>query len=112
MGTKDKPRAWTFRVEHIPQGTTAEQLKDSFDPEDRPNIKIRSIVPAVRNRGQAGDRTATITFQAHDSLVQCPRLLDDNLSIDSNFYGFTPLNYPEESIGAESVCTRCKSRSH
>lgn len=101
MGTSDTLRPRTFRVEHIRQGTTAEQLKEYFNPEDRPRIKVRSIVPAVRNHDSGGERTATITFQASDHLVPCPRLLDDDLSVDSDFYGFTPLYHPEKSVLAE-----------
>lgn len=60
-------------------------------------------MPAVRNHDSAGEHTATITFQASDHLVRCPRLSDDDLSIDANFYGFTPLYHPEESILADIV---------
>ena len=88
-------------MEHIPLGTTAEQLKEYFDPEDRPRIGVKSIVPAVYNLSSAEELTSTITFQASNSLQRCPRLLDDDLSIDSDFYGFTPLHHPKGSIVAE-----------
>ena len=100
-GDEDTLRPRTFRVQQIPRSTTAEQLKEYFDPEDRPRIGVKSIVPAVRNHNSAGELTATLTFQACDSLKRCPRLLDDKLNIDSDFYGFTPLNHPEGSIVAE-----------
>ena len=54
MGAVDTLRPWAFPVEHIPQGTTAEQSKESY-----------------------------------------------NLSIDSDLYGFTPLNQPKESVVAD-----------
>lgn len=101
MGAVDTLRPWAFPVEHIPQGTTAEQSKESFDPDDRPCIRVRSIVPVVRNHDSAGERTASIAFQASNNLVRFPRLLDDNLSIDSDLYGFTPLNQPKESVVAD-----------
>ena len=88
-------------MEHIPLGTMAGQLKEFFDPEDRPRIEVKSIVPAVRSHDSAGELTSTITFQPSNNLKICPRLLDDDLSIDSDFYGFTPLNHPEGSIVAE-----------
>lgn len=50
------------------------------------------------------ERTATITFQASSSVFRLPCLLDDTLSLDFSFYGFTPLYHPEESIEAEYVC--------
>lgn len=101
MRTIDRLRPWTFRVEHIPQGTTADQLKEYFNLEYRPHIKVKLIVPAVGNHDSAGERTSTIRLQASDHKVQCPRLLDDNLSVDSEVYGFTPLYHREKSISAE-----------
>ena len=45
--------------------------------------------------------TATVSFLAATQTVQSPRLLDEDISIDSDFYGFTPLNHPQEPIAAE-----------
>lgn len=98
-------------MEHIPPGTTAEQLKGFFDPEDRPRIEVRSIMLAVYINDPDGSRIAIITFHGSVNLVECPRLLDNDLSVDSDFYRFTPLNHPEGSIVAECVCTRYKYRN-
>ena len=95
-------RPMTFRVENIPLGTTADQLKKFFYLEDQPRIKVRSIVPAADNYElDVQEYTATISFQAPNSMVPMPRMLDDNISIDNDFHGFTPLNQPQEPIAAE-----------
>ena len=95
-------RPLTFRVENIPPGTTAEQLQKYFYTEDQPRIRIKSIVPAVDNYElDVREFTATITFQALNQGALSPRLLDDDISIDCDFHGFTPLNNPSEPIAAE-----------
>ena len=94
-------RAWTFRVENIPPETTAERLKDYFHTEDQPYIQVRSIVPAVDCEGPDGELTATISFQTRDETITAPRVLDDTISVDSDFHGFTPLSQPKGPIAAE-----------
>lgn len=95
-------RPLTFRVENIPPGTTAEELKKQFYTEDQPRVRVRSIVPAVDNYElDIREYTATITFQAVNRNDLFPRLLDEDISIDRDFYGFTPLNHPQEPIAAE-----------
>lgn len=59
-------------------------------------------MPAVDNYElEIREYTATITFQSPGPTVPKPRVLDDDLSIDSDFHGFTPLNQPQEAIAAE-----------
>lgn len=95
-------RLMTFRVEYIPPGTSADELKKYFYPEDQPHIDVRSLVPAVDNyESDIREYTATLTFRSPDQMVTSPRLIDDEISIDSDFYGFTPLTHPRESIVAE-----------
>ena len=102
MESMSPSRPLTFRVENIPPHTTAEQLKSHFYTEDQPGIRTRSIVPAVDNYElDVQELTATVTFQASNGSVLSPRLLDDDISIDCDFYGFTPLNHPSEPIAAE-----------
>ena len=98
----DLSRPWTFRVENIPLGTTEEQLKAYSYTEDQPGIQVKSIVPAVDNYElDVQELTATISFRSSNRMVLCPRVLDDNISIDSDFHGFTPLVHPQEPIAAE-----------
>ena len=95
-------RPKTFRVENIPPDTTAEKLIKYFYTEDQPRVQVRSIVPAVDSyKLDMQEYTATITFQSVDPNVSSPRLVDDDLSIDCDFHGFTPLNHPQEPIAAE-----------
>lgn len=95
-------RRLTFRVENIPPGTTAEELKKYFYTEDQPRIQVKSIVPAVDSYElDIREYTATITFQALNQSVLSPRLLDEDISIDRDFHGFTPLYHPQEAIAAE-----------
>ncbi|KAL8732870.1 MAG: hypothetical protein Q9166_002471 [cf. Caloplaca sp. 2 TL-2023] len=97
-----RPR--TYRVENIPQGTTAEGLKTFFYTEDQPHIEVRSIAPAVDSYElDIQDYTATVTFRAPNQTVTSPRVFDDRISIDSDFFGFTPLNHPQEPIALDVI---------
>ena len=63
---------------------------------------MRSFAPAVDSADADAGHTATILFQSHDTLIQEPRMiLENSLSIDREFYGFTPLNDPSGPIAAE-----------
>ena len=95
------PRPFTFRVENIPPGTTDDELIKYFCTEDQPRIRVRSMVPAVDSYEDVRDLTATVTFQALNRSVLSPRLLDEDISIDCDFHGFTPLYHPQEPIAAE-----------
>ena len=95
-------RPFTFRVENIPPSTTAEELIKCFYTEDQPRIRVRSLVPAVDSYElDIREYTATVSFQAANQSVLSPRLLDEDVSIDCDFHGFTPLNHPQEPIAAE-----------
>lgn len=47
--------------------------------------------------------TATVTFQALNRSVLSPRLLDEDISIDCDFHGFTPLYHPQGPIAADII---------
>lgn len=102
MDSTLRNRPFTFRVESIPPGTTPEELIKYFYTEDQPRIQVRSLVPAVDSYElDIRECTATVSFQAVNQSVVSPRLLDEDISIDGDFYGFTPLNQPQEPIAAE-----------
>ena len=101
MTSPHKSRPWAFRVEGIPEGTTVQQLKEYFHPDDRSDLQVKSIAPAVDNYDHHGELTATISFVAVDPMVTAPRILDDTISIDDKFHNLTPLNQPKEPIAAE-----------
>src|SRR5947209_2270909 len=90
----------TYRVENIPSNVTDKDLIDFFDPEDRPYLLVRSLVPAVESYGP-GELTATIMFSPPNDKFLGPRVINDDISIDKDFYGFTPLNNPVGAIAAE-----------
>ena len=90
----------TYRVQNIPSGTSAGQLKDFFCAEDQPYINVRSLASSVDNH-DLDEYTATISFQAPNKSSQSLRVVDDNINVDSDFHGFTPLNQPQETIAAE-----------
>ena len=107
----DTARPWTWRVEHIPRGTTREQLKLFFVEADRSRIEVESLVPEYTvpdlfyHEVADYDLTATISFRAQEGCR--PQLVDEydgKIDLDADFYGFTSLYCPEkESIAAELV---------
>lgn len=96
-------RPLTLRVENIPPGTSAEDLIKRFYTEDQPYIQVRSLVPAVDSyEKDIQEYTATILFQPPNPALSTPRVLDDeDITVDSDFHGFTPLYQPSEPIAAE-----------
>ena len=102
METSVPVRPLTFRVENIWPGTTPEELKKLFYTEDQPRVQVRSIAPAVDNDVlDTRELTATVTFQAPSPAIPFPRTLDDDISIDRDFHGFTPLHHPSGHVAAE-----------
>jgi ankyrin repeat protein/pimeloyl-ACP methyl ester carboxylesterase len=89
-------RPWMYRIEHIPAGTSPSQLLEKFTPNDRPKIKVQSLVPAI----EEGKLVAIISYP---SSLPPPETTDEDLEIDCMFIGLTPLNTPEEPILANVV---------
>ena len=94
-------RSLTYRVEHIPAGTTKLELEEYFHAGDRPFLCVRSLVPAVYNHDLSGKLIATVEFRSREGGNREPRLLDNDLSIDKDFHGLTPLYQPKGPIVAE-----------
>lgn len=94
-------KALTYRVENIPFGTTKEQLiSNYFYIKDQEDIKVKSLVPAVDTiEGEDGDLTATVLFRPHEAQPDGPRVQDDSIMVDQEFYGFTPLYVPPKEKG-------------
>ncbi|KAL8914084.1 MAG: hypothetical protein Q9171_001200 [Xanthocarpia ochracea] len=100
-------RPKTFRIQNIAPGTTAEDLKKLFYTEHQPCIEVRSIAPAVDSHEfDIRHYTATVLFHAPNPTVETPRLCHDDIDVDSEFHGFTPLNHPQEPIAAELLAMR------
>jgi hypothetical protein len=94
--TRQAERPWTYRVEHVPAGTSSSQLIEKFLASDRSNIKVRSLVPAI----EKGKLIATISYPRSRPP---PKTVDDDLEVDREFIGLTPLNTPQEPILADIV---------
>jgi hypothetical protein len=92
-----KPLTW--RVEHIPPGTSPDDLKSYFYPEDRDYLKVKSLCPQVDTaEGEEDDLTATVYFNPPE-VGRVPRLATDNILVDKDFFGFTPLYFPPKEKG-------------
>ncbi|KAH0541634.1 hypothetical protein FGG08_003924 [Glutinoglossum americanum] len=97
-------RSLTFRVENIPRGWTKGQLWGCFRPKDRPRIEIKSLVPAIDNIDGRGEQTATLLFNPpSDEPTSGPGVIDDTISVDSGFIGFTPLYVPTGPVAADVI---------
>ncbi len=93
-------RPFTWRVENIPRGTTHTGLKQRFHSDDRQFIEVKSLVPDVNNYDGTGTLTATVLFNTLEQRM--PRIDDDeDLTIDKDFLGFTPLNEAKSDAAAE-----------
>jgi hypothetical protein len=99
-----KPLMW--RIDGIPAGVTADDLKDYFEEAERTRIIIKTIVPSLdRPRDR---QCATIEYKhSIGGLDHVPRLrkeVRDELYIDRDFRGFTPLYWPKSGeYDVESV---------
>ncbi|KAI5793482.1 hypothetical protein FPQ18DRAFT_304789 [Pyronema domesticum] len=93
-----KPSYHTFRIREIPSSVTEEQLRvwlsslSASTPVTQSNIRAKSLVPY--NNGQ----TATVTFccvpkvfQGQPEVMATFGDVQKEVSIDSDFYGITPL---------------------
>ncbi|KAI9678535.1 MAG: hypothetical protein M1822_007478 [Bathelium mastoideum] len=92
---------WTYRVQHVPPGTTAEQFENVFDKGDYSICKIRTLVPSADETD--GTLVATILYACKDGKKRPPHLKDETLRVDAEFHGLTALNRPEEPIEADIV---------
>lgn len=100
----------TLRVENVPSSTTKEQLVNQLArlfgfADHRADIQIRSLVPALSSTSGSSSEelTATLSFAGASALSQPFEDTDEDISIDTGFLGFTPLNKPAEPVTAELV---------
>ena len=91
-------KTYVYRVENIPAGTTRQALLNLFDESDRGAIEVHSLAPTA---DRSGDLVATITFKSEEDSL--PTLLDEDIILDRDFVGLTPLNDAEEPVTAEYV---------
>jgi hypothetical protein len=93
-------RYLTYRVQNIPQRMTENDLRACFHSDDRKYIEIKSLVPDVLNYDGTGTQTATVLFSPSEPRE--PRIDNgDDIDIDKDFVGFTPLNKATSDVAAE-----------
>lgn len=112
--TRPPPRAsglLTYRVQHVPGYMSREQVKELFGSIDSGRVVVKSLAPAMGSV-EEGLQTATIEFKeilgsfpgrksTGPTLSREAKALD--ISVDSRFNGFTPLNTPRNPIRADVV---------
>lgn len=91
-----------YRVEDIPEHTSRDDLKHLFTQTCQPQIKVASLSKAADWNEQNRIYTATCSFTPRTALEK-PEFLDAQLSMDSDFYGFTPLYTPDGLIDADII---------
>ena len=93
-------RCLTWRIQNIPSSYTESHLKRCFHSDDKKFIEIKSLVPDVINYDGDGTLTATVLY-SHPERWE-PRLEDvEELDVDHDFIGFTPLNAVSGDVCAE-----------
>ncbi|KAK8255637.1 ankyrin repeat-containing domain protein [Phyllosticta capitalensis] len=102
MGTP-KRKALTYRVENIPKGTTRAQLvKNFFYTEDQDDLTVKSLCPSVESIAGEVEKelTATMLFRPREDRPNGPRVQDNEIDVDKDFLGFTPLYVPAVEKGS------------
>lgn len=98
---KPKYKVATYRIDEIPSRyRSTSDLIQCFHSDDKPHIRVKSFVDSISDP-EGGEHTATIEYLAEG----LPRLDIDaeNIELDADFQGFTPLNTPSENVAAEYV---------
>ena len=86
----------TWRIQGIDAGATRKEVLDYFDESEKGRLSVETLCSSVDDPHH--NLTATIKY-AHDAnaLEHIPHLRDDfrdELSIERDFIGFTPLSSP------------------
>ncbi|RSL46584.1 hypothetical protein CEP54_013789 [Fusarium duplospermum] len=96
-----KSKFLTYRIDEIPSKySTAEQLMQCFHSDDKVNVHVKSFVFSISDP-EGREHTATVEYRASGT----PRLDADaeDIELDQDFRGFTPLNSPSEHVAAEFI---------
>ena len=94
-----QPKPLTYRVQNIPLETTEENFKFSyFTAQDRDYIKIKSWSLSIdSSEDEFRSYTATIFF--YPPMKRELETIGDNINLDKDFLGFTPLFTPPMEKG-------------
>jgi hypothetical protein len=86
-----------WRLNDVPGGISKDKILQYFESVDQARVRIKTLCPCVNYPEEK--LTATIEYEApSDRSEKPPRMKDDlpeNLTIDRDFMGFTPLYHPE-----------------
>lgn len=94
------PKYFTWRVQNIPHGFDETKLGTYFYTEDKADITIKSLCPAVDTpEGAEGECTATVYFRRENQRPRFVSEVSEVLDIDKTFIGFTPLYVPTKEKG-------------
>jgi hypothetical protein len=96
-------RHLTWRIQNIPSHYSEADVLACFHSDDKKYVHIRSLAPDVSNYDGKGTLTATLLFSAPEKRE--PRVEEggpgEDLILDKDFIGFTPLNSPSSDVCAE-----------
>jgi len=100
-----------IRIENIPQHSQHPQHPvdplDFFELENRDKLVVKSIAPAVHvEDGDEVEFVATLAARSADVDFESLSLNSDEVTLDYDFHGFTPLNAPIDPV-AEYVMLLC-----
>ncbi|KAF4955463.1 hypothetical protein FSARC_11830 [Fusarium sarcochroum] len=98
---KVRAKYLTYRIDEIPSKySTKDQLKQCFHSDDKGYVHVNSFVPSISDF-EGREHTATVQYLADGE----PRLDADveNIELDKDFRGFTPLNAPSENVAADVI---------
>jgi hypothetical protein len=111
MATTVKKLSW--RIQGINIGATKEEILGYFDESEKPRLSVKTLCPSVDDPYRNLTATIEYTHDA-DALEHIPQLRDDvrdELCIDCDFNGFTPLYAPAPGThDAEYVATHASTR--
>ncbi|KAH7307989.1 hypothetical protein B0I35DRAFT_515832 [Stachybotrys elegans] len=96
-----RPKFLTYRIDEIPRKyATPDQLLQCFHSDDKTYVHVKSFVPSISDI-EGGEHTATIQYQNEGR----PRLdvAAEDIELDPDFQGFTPLNAPDENVAADII---------
>jgi hypothetical protein len=85
-----------WRIQGIEAGASKEEILDYFEDVEQKRMVVKTVCPSVDDPNN--NLTATIEYTPdQDALEHTPRLREDmldELGIDRDFVGFTPLYSP------------------
>ncbi|MCJ1312987.1 hypothetical protein MMC25_006663 [Agyrium rufum] len=92
-----------YRIEQIPSNLDIDEFKQAYIlPGDREFVKIKSWSPSV-DSPEGEERTATATVCYSAPTRQKLHIASDEIIVDEDFYGFTPLYTPSKEKGPIAI---------